>query len=156
MKRAFLFAVSAALAACAHSPDMPATGLADSSQTIVVDNPGQITVAGLAPSHVLGAVDSARVAEHPTIANGSAQTAVAADTNSEGAIKVGGAQPAAVLAAIDPAKLVGKNGAKKAEQKAAAKSYIAPKVQAVTERKKGYTTKDLARAQLEAMRDDGR
>lgn len=84
----------AALAACA------------SPQSAVVDNPGQVTVAGLAPSAALGAVDTAELVANPTIPDGGETSATQPDEANEGAIAVEGAQPAAVLAAIDPQKLV--------------------------------------------------
>ena len=96
MTRSFLFALAAAgsLAACA-TPD-----------TAVVDNPGEVTVAGLAPSTALGAVDTRQVTANPTIPNGGETTTVQPDPSAEGTIAVQGAQPSAVLSAVDPEKLV--------------------------------------------------
>lgn len=93
MTRIFIFALAAAgLAACA-------------SDTGIVDNPGQVTVAGLAPSEALGAVDPEQVAANPTIQDGGNVTATQ-PTNADGTIAVEGAQASAVLSAIDPEKLV--------------------------------------------------
>jgi hypothetical protein len=93
--RIIAFALAAgSLVACA-SPD-----------TAMVDNPGQVTVAGLAPSEALGAVDSQQVSDNPTIPNGGETTTGEPETDPEGAIAVQGAQPSAVLSAIDPEKLV--------------------------------------------------
>lgn len=84
----------ATLAACA------------SPQTARVDNPGQVTLGGVAPADALGAVNTTELVANPTVANGGEETTVQPAQASEGAIAVEGAQPAAVLAAIDPQKLV--------------------------------------------------
>lgn len=94
MTRIFIGALAAlGLAACA-------------SDTAIVDNPGQVTVAGLAPAQALGAVDTAQVAAQPTIADGGDLTTPGPTQNAEGTIAVEGAQASAVLSAIDPTKLV--------------------------------------------------
>lgn len=96
MTRSFLFALAAAgsLAACA------------TDETSIVNNPGEVTVAGLAPSEALGAVDTKQVTTSPTIADGGETTTAQPDANDEGTIAVQGAQPSAVLSAVDPKKLV--------------------------------------------------
>lgn len=110
MKSIFAFALAAGLAACASNTDgTPAMGFA-SGETVVVDNPGQVTVGGVTPARALGAVDSTQVAEHPAIRNGGDAPAPGSDASTEGAIKVEGAQASAVLSAIDPEKVVGPDG----------------------------------------------
>lgn len=163
MKRILLFAFAAGLAACAHNTDMASNDVATTSlaqttsdETTVVDNPGQVTVAGIPPSEALGAVDSKQVAEKPAIAGGEQTTGEPKPetASNEGTIAVEGAQPAAVLAAIDPKKIAKVDDAAPTET-ASAEAYIAPEVQAVVDSKKSYTTKDLALAQLEAVRNGG-
>ena len=94
--RSFLIALAAAgsLAACA------------TDETNIVNNPGEVTVAGLAPSEALGAVDTRRVTTNPTIPDGGDTTTTQPNANNEGTIAVQGAQPSAVLSAVDPEKLV--------------------------------------------------
>jgi hypothetical protein len=96
MTRNFLFAFAAAglLAACA------------TDETSIVNNPGEVTVAGLAPSEALGAVDTKQVTTNPTIQDGGETTTAQPNSNNEGTIAVQGAQPSAVLSAVDPEKLV--------------------------------------------------
>lgn len=96
MTRSFLLAIAAAgsLAACA------------TPETAIVDNAGEVTVAGLAPSEALGAVDTRQVTTNPTIPDGGETSSAQPGETSEGAIAVQGAQPAAVLSAIDPEELV--------------------------------------------------
>ena len=84
----------AALAACA------------SPQTAVVDNPGQVSLAGIEPAEALSAVNTAELVANPTVPNGGEETTTQPAQAAEGTIAVEGAQPAAVLAAIDPQKLV--------------------------------------------------
>ncbi len=91
------FAVS--LGACAMAP---------TEQAEVMSNRGQLTVAGLSPSEALGAIDTAKVVENPTVENGgetsSAPTAPAASPG----VSIEGVDPAAALAAVDTEKLVDK------------------------------------------------
>ena len=96
MTRSMIFALAAAgsLAACA------------TPQTAIVDNPGEVTVAGLAPSEALGSVDTQQVTDHPTIANGGETTTAQPDRDNDSTIAVQGAQPSAVLSAVDTEKLV--------------------------------------------------
>ena len=96
MTRNFLIALAAAgsLAACA------------TSETAIVDNAGEVTVAGLAPSEALGSVDTQKVTTNPTIPNGGETTTAQPNSNDEGTIAVQGAQASAVLSAVDPKKLV--------------------------------------------------
>ena len=96
MIRSFLIALAAAgsLAACA-------TGESD-----IVNNPGELTVAGIAPSEALSSVDTRKVAANPTIQDGGETTTEQPNPDDEGTIAVQGAQPSAVLSAVDPEKLV--------------------------------------------------
>ena len=96
MTRSILIAIAAAgsLAACA------------TSETAIVDNAGEVTVAGLAPSEALGSVDTRQVTANPTIPNGGDTTTAQPSPDDEGTIAVQGAQPSAVLSAVDPEKLV--------------------------------------------------
>lgn len=96
MIRSFFVALLAtgSLAACA------------TSDTAVVDNLGEVTVSGIAPSEALGAVDAKQIATKPTIANGGEATTAQPNTDDEGTIAVQGAQASAVLSAVDTEKLV--------------------------------------------------
>lgn len=120
---------------------------------------GQVSIHGIASSRVLGAVDTQTLVDNPTIANGgevAGSTSPASSTASPG-IGVEGAQASAVLAAIDPTKLVGDGAAPKATAAVTAEATTsgrAAEVQAVVDSGKRYTTKDLAAAQLEALRAD--
>ena len=108
-------------------------------------NQGAVSFGGLSAAQVLGAVDTTKlVGSKPDMvtANQPAMTAATAGASSEGTISVEGVSPAAVLAAIDTSKLVGP---------ANARASLAPEVQAAAD-KKGYTTQQLATAQLEAVR----
>lgn len=77
-----------------------------STDTVTVDNLGEVTVSGIAPSEALGAVDAKQIATSPTIGNGGEATTAQPNTNDEGTIAVQGAQASAVLSAVDTEKLV--------------------------------------------------
>jgi hypothetical protein len=112
-------------------------------------NEGAVTVAGLAPSQALGAVDTSKLVgarAQAVTSNQPAATEEGGETNSSNAIDVEGVAPAAVLAAIDTRKLVSN------PQPETAASGLPAEVQAVVDDGK-YTTKDLAAAQLKAVRD---
>lgn len=134
--------IALAMSACASgSQTMPqeVAGLAPRNQ-------GMVTVAGLSASQALGAVDTKKlVGSKPqaVTANQPEDTTAAAGVSSEGAIAVEGVSPASVLAAIDTTKLV---------DSPPNRTDLAPEVQAVAD-KKGYTTQQLATAQLEAVRN---
>ena len=96
------FALAAGLAsglgACASTP---------TQQAEVMSNRGQLTVAGIAPSAALGAIDTQKVVEHPTIKNGGDVTATAPATPpASPGVSIEGVDPAAALAAVDTKKLV--------------------------------------------------
>src|SRR5262245_57876724 len=93
-----LFALAASLAACATPEPSRLAG-----------TKGQVTVAGIEPSRVLGAIDTTKVVKQPNIANAGDPTESADGPSKDNAqgIAVEGAEPAAVLAAIDTTKLVG-------------------------------------------------
>jgi len=142
MKRSLSVSLLAlAMSACASaSQTLPREAAGPAPQ-----NQGAVTVAGLSASQALGAVDTARlVGSKPegVTANQPVDRSVSAGAPSEGAIAVEGVPPASVLAAIDTTKLVGS---------ASSRTSLAPEVQAAAG-KKGYTTQQLAMAQLEAVR----
>lgn len=95
------FALVATLGACATAP---------AEQAEIMSNKGQLTVAGIAPSEALGAIDTAKVAENPTVRNGGEVTNSdrSAAPASQG-VSIEGVDPAAVLAAVDTSKLVDKD-----------------------------------------------
>ncbi len=127
-----------AVSACASS-QMPREVAGPAPQ-----NQGVVTVAGLSASEALGAVDTAKlVGSKPetVTANQPAHRIGSNGASSEGAITVEGVTPASVLAAIDTTKLV----------QADAQKAVAPEVKAAAG-KKGYTTQQLAMAQLEAVK----
>lgn len=134
-----LFAL--AMSACASaSQTLPREAAGPAPQ-----NQGAVTVAGVSASQALGAVDTTKlVGAKPegVTANQPVDRSAPAGAASEGAIAVEGVSPASVLAAIDTTKLVGS---------ASSRTGLAPEVQAAAE-KKGYTTQQLATAQLEAVR----
>lgn len=116
-------------------------------------NQGMVTVGGISASEALGAIGTAKLtgskpqtvtANQPT----ATATAKGAASPKDNTIEVEGVSPAAVLAAIDTSKLVTGGGAKAAEK---AKADRSDEVKAVAD-KKGYTTKQLALAQLEAVK----
>lgn len=97
---------------------------------------------GISASNALGAIDTAKLTgSKPQTVTANQPTAPAmvdgAASPKDNTIAVEGVSPAAVLAAIDTSKLV--SGAKADRSDAAAD-------------KKGYTTKQLALAQLEAVK----
>ncbi len=96
------FALAAGLAtglgACASTP---------TQQAEVMSNRGQLTVAGLAPSEALGAIDTQKVVETPPIQNGGDVTTTSPATPpAQPGITIEGVDPAAALAAVDTEKLV--------------------------------------------------
>ncbi|MEQ1780170.1 MAG: hypothetical protein ABMA14_02340 [Hyphomonadaceae bacterium] len=108
MNRICLLVIAGILSGCAHSGnDIAATSLA-ADETVVVDNPGQVTVAGVTSQAALGAINTQQVIANPTVTNGGETTSEKSSTDANGAISVEGAQPAAVLGAIDPKKLIDK------------------------------------------------
>lgn len=106
MNRLCLVVIVGALAGCAHSGDDMAAMQMNAGETVVVDNPGQVTVAGVTPAAALGAVDTAKVTAMPSVKNGGASSSEQPAAEATGSIAVEGAQPAAVLGAIDPKKLI--------------------------------------------------
>ena len=149
-------ALLAAVSACVSGE-----GVAPDASPAFANEPGatkgQVSVHGIASSRVLGAVDTQTLVDNPTIANGgdvSGSTAASNSATSPG-VAVEGAQASAVLAAIDPTKLVGVGAGSATEATVAATTTGRPaEVQAVVDSGKRYTTKDLAAAQLEALRAD--
>lgn len=113
-------------------------------------NKGMVTVAGLAPSQALGAVDTSKLVGAQAQRVTSNQPAATTDSTvtSGATIDVEGVAPAAVLAAIDTTKLVDNPKPK------AMASGLPSEVQAEVKDGK-YTTKDLAAAQNKAVRDPG-
>ena len=105
MNRICLLVIAGALAGCAHNDDMASTSMG-LTETVVVDNPGQVTVAGVTPAAALGAINTQKVIDNPSVKNGGASSSNQASADANGAISVEGAQPAAVLGAIDPTKLI--------------------------------------------------
>lgn len=106
---------------------------------------GAVMVAGLSASQALGAVDTAKlVGSKPEVvtANQPEAKTTTEGAPSEGTIAVEGVSPASVLAAIDTTRLV----------ESAPQTGVAPEVQAAAS-KKGYTTQQLAMAQLEAVKN---
>lgn len=97
------FALSAGfitgLGACATTP---------TEQAEVRSNRGQLTVAGLAPSEALGAIDTQKIVEHPTVENGGDVTTAPTMPPASPGVSIEGVDPAAVLAAVDTEKLVDK------------------------------------------------
>ena len=90
--------LASGLAACASTPTEPAE---------VMSNRGQLTVAGLAPSQALGAIDTQQIVENPTIENGGEVTTTAPATPpASPGVSIEGVDPAAALAAVDTKKLV--------------------------------------------------
>lgn len=106
MNRICLFVFSGVLAGCAHSTADTMTSQFTAGETVVVDNPGRVTVAGVPPAEALGAIDTRRVTTTPAVTNGGETSAEPPPATANGSIAVEGAQPAAVLGAIDPKKLV--------------------------------------------------
>ena len=86
-----------ALGACATPP---------TEQAEVLSNRGQLTVSGLAPSQALGAIDTQKVVENPTIQNGGEVNAAPTTEPASPGVSIEGVDPAAVLAAVDTSKLV--------------------------------------------------
>jgi hypothetical protein len=168
MTRVSILALAAVTAACAHNNDLasqqvePSVASAVESQggvpdgAVVNGNEGRVTVAGIEPARVLGAIDTAAVVQKPVIADGGdAPAATPPQAGASSGIAVEGAQASAVLAAIDPTKLVGPSPTQGSGAAARADGYIAPEVQAVVTAKKAYTTRDLQMAQLEAVKGEG-
>ena len=92
------FALTAGLSACATAP---------MEQAEVMSNRGQLTVAGLAPSRALGAIDTQKIVEHPTVKNGGeVSNHPPATPAAQPGISIEGVDPAAALAAVDTTKLV--------------------------------------------------
>lgn len=89
----------AGLGACASTPI---------EQAEVISNRGQLTVAGLAPSEALGAIDTQKVVEHPTVENGGDASAAPTTPPASPGVSIEGVDPAAALAAVDTEKLVDK------------------------------------------------
>lgn len=90
----------AGLGACATAP---------TEQAEVMSNRGQLTVAGLAPSEALGAIDTQKVVEHPTVRNGGEVSSGESTTQpAQPGVSIEGVDPAAALAAVDTEKLVDK------------------------------------------------
>ncbi len=105
MNRLCLLVIAGALAGCAHrGNDTAAMSLA--GDTVVVDNPGPVTVAGVTPAAALGAINTQTVVDNPTVKNGGETSSEKPSADANGSISVEGAQPAAVLGAIDPKKLI--------------------------------------------------
>lgn len=98
-----------ALAAAGLASGLGACATAPTEQAEVMSNRGQLTVAGIAPSEALGAIDTRKIVENPTIENGGDVTASPPATPAASpGVSVEGVEPAAVLAAIDTSKLVDK------------------------------------------------
>ena len=95
---AFALTAGLGLGACATAPV---------EQAEVMSNRGQLTVAGLAPSEALGAIDTQKIVENPTVKNGGeiANGAPATPAAQPG-VSIEGVDPAAALAAVDTTKLV--------------------------------------------------
>lgn len=106
MNRICLFVIVGALSGCAHANDPMTMQLA--ADEVVVDNPGEVTVAGIPPAAALGAIDTRKVTASPAVPNGGESTSEQPKSDASGAIAVEGAQPAAVLGAIDTTKLIDK------------------------------------------------
>lgn len=134
------------LAACATSNSPGAS----TEVASVESNKGAVTIVGLPASQVLGAIDTTKlVGSEPdkVVANqpkGAAETPTI--TQEGNVLRVEGVPPAAVLAAIDPTKLISK-------PKAEGDGDLPPEVAAVVKNNKRYTTKQLAEAQLNAVRN---
>jgi hypothetical protein len=106
MNRFCLFVIAGLMAGCTHTNTDTISTQLTADETVVVDNPGQVTVAGVTPAAALGAIDTQQVAANPTVPNGGESTAGEPAADADGSISVDGAQPAAVLGAIDPKKLI--------------------------------------------------
>ena len=82
---------------------------ASTEQAEVMSNRGQLTVAGIAPSEALGAIDTQKVVENPTVQNGGeVSNAAPATPAASPGISIEGVDPAAALAAVETSKLVDK------------------------------------------------
>jgi hypothetical protein len=175
MTRLALFATVAAIAAlgaCAHNNKSLTAQMVEPTVAEAVDsqgaeevaaaepsvesNRGQLTVAGIDPAQALGAIDTQKIVENPTIENGGQVASGTPTPTAQGVaiegVAIEGVDPAAVLAAVDTTKLVGED--KDAAQTASADMDRPAEIQAVIDGGK-YTTKDLALAQLEAVRNSG-
>lgn len=113
-------------------------------------NQGTVMLGGISAADALGAIDTAKLTgskPQTVTANQPTATAIADGSASpkDNAIAVEGVSPAAVLAAIDTSKLVSGAGTKTAI------ANRSDEVQAIAD-KKGYTTKQLALAELEAVK----
>lgn len=113
-------------------------------------NKGMVTVAGLAPSQALGAVDTSRLvgAQAQRVTSNQPATTTEPTTTTGATIDVEGVAPAAVLAAIDTTKLVDN------PKPQATASDLPAAVEAEVKDGK-YTTKDLTAAQNQAVREPG-
>lgn len=87
----------AGLGACATAP---------MEQAEVMSNRGQLTVAGLAPSEALGAIDTQKVVEESTVKNGGEASSAPSTPAAQPGVSIEGVDPAAALAAVDTTKLV--------------------------------------------------
>lgn len=97
---ALVAGLAGGLGACASTP---------TEQAEVMSNRGQLTVAGIAPSEALGAIDTEKVVANPTIENGGDVTTTAPATPpASPGVSIEGVDPAAALAAVDTEKLVDK------------------------------------------------
>ena len=128
-----------AMSACASAP-LPREVAGPAPQ-----NQGAVTVGGISASDALGAIDTAKLTgSKPQTVTANQPTATAmvdgAASPKDNTIAVEGVSPAAVLAAIDTSKLVSGASADRSDEVRAAAD------------KKGYTTKQLALAQLEAVK----
>lgn len=97
------FALAAGFAA-----SLCACATATTEQAEVLSNRGQLTVAGLAPSEALGAIDTQKIVENPTVQNGGEVSSAPTTPPASPGVSIEGVDPAAALAAVDTEKLVDK------------------------------------------------
>ena len=131
----------------------PAFAQQVSSPTISHEKEGTLTVQGVEPSKVLGAIDTQKLTDANV--NASSETAVQVSSQQEPppnktSVTVDSTTQQTADARIDTTTEVIKPVSDR--PKLDETHPIAPEVQAVVDTKKRYTTKDIVMAQLEAVR----
>lgn len=136
----FLLTSSAVGVALALSP-----AYAQQPPPAPLDKEGEITVQGVEPSEVLGAIDTEKLVDQPQDAENTkpptARTQVTVDTD---VLEAADATIETTTEVIKPVS---------ARPPLDPETPIAPEVQAVVDSKQNYTTEDIVMAQLEAVRN---
>jgi hypothetical protein len=142
----FLFASSALAAAFAIAPayaqQAPKPPVTAESTT-----EGTVTVEGVEPSQVLGAIDTSKLVDQPAPADEQPQVQAQAKTQvtvDETTVQTADAKIETKVETITPVS---------DRPKVDPETPIAPEVQAVVESGKKYTTADIVLAQLEAIKN---